>query len=286
MSARADDPVEQHQAIPADRARSTSSETTLVDVAVGGVDHHRVVGRAQRRRDAPAVDRVPARQRGLARRRPRRRAADAASSRWRRRARSSSLAVRNTFNRRGGEHDGADVATFHHAAAVLAQPTPAVARTSTDRTPGCADDGRHGRSHLRAADLGAHVATVDRRHAALDRDRAPGRERAHRPARRRASTPRSRAASVTARYIAPVSSTWSPSAHATPRAIVDFPDPDGPSIATTRLVATAHRAPVRRARSSANSGYDDDTACQPRTVLSPSIALAAIAAAIAMRWSP
>src|SRR5262249_35963211 len=47
-----------------------------------------------------------------------------------------------------------------------------------------------------------------------------------------------------------------------------------------------HDAPVTCARSSAKPGYDTDTACQPRTVLSPSIALAATAAAIAIRWSP
>ena len=49
--------------------------------------------------------------------------------------------------------------------------------TSTDRTPGCAETVGHRRGHLRAPDLGAHVATVDRRHAALDRDRVLLRER-------------------------------------------------------------------------------------------------------------
>ena len=47
------------------------------------------------------------------------------------------------------------------------------------------------------------------------------------------STPASSAANATARYIAPVSSVGNPSAAATPRATVDFPDPAGPSIAIT-----------------------------------------------------
>ena len=48
------------------------------------------------------------------------------------------------------------------------------------------------------------------------------------------------------------------------------PSPTGPSIATT-IAAVTRRAPVSTARSSANSGYDDATARQPRTVDSPSM---------------
>src|SRR5262249_21786354 len=45
-------------------------------------------------------------------------------------------------------------------------------------------------------------------------------------------------------------------------------------------------SPAKAARSSAKRGYDLPTECQPRTVDSPRSALAATAAASAMRWSP
>ena len=47
------------------------------------------------------------------------------------------------------------------------------------------------------------------------------------------STPSRSASQVTARYIAPVSRKARPSRRATARAVLDFPDPLGPSIATT-----------------------------------------------------
>src|SRR5439155_13169168 len=45
-----------------------------------------------------------------------------------------------------------------------------------------------------------------------------------------------KAANVTTRYMAPVSRTANPSSRATPRATVDLPTPEGPSIATTFLM--------------------------------------------------
>jgi hypothetical protein len=45
---------------------------------------------------------------------------------------------------------------------------------------------------------------------------------------------------VIARNCAPVSRYLSPSRVATPLDVLDFPDPEGPSIATTTLELTAH----------------------------------------------
>ena len=52
-------------------------------------------------------------------------------------------------------------------------------------------------------------------------------------ARSSRSTPSCRASHVTARYMAPVSRKAKPSLSATPRAVLDLPEPLGPSIAMT-----------------------------------------------------
>ncbi len=84
-----------------------------------------------------------------------------------------------------------------------------------------------------------------------------------------------------ARYIAPVSSVGTSSASATARATVDFPAPDGPSMATT--FSSRQERLESRARS-----RDTDTAVadQPAIDDVPSMAHAATAPASAMRWSP
>ena len=79
---------------------------------------------------------------------------------------------------------------------------------------------------------------------------------------RRSRRPVSSTARVTARYIAPVSSTGSPSASATARATVDFPEPDAPVDrddpsdrgAFVHVASRAVHGLVSAARSAANSG--------------------------------
>ena len=155
-------PVEEHQRASAARARSTTRPTTSSTSSVRRVDHDRVVGRPQRRDRAA---RCRSRRAGRARPAPRRRATAApaaASSRWRRRARSSSLAVRNTLTGASGNTTVPMSRPFHHAAAVLARPTRAGARRAPSRTVGMGRDRRHRGRDLGPADLGAHVAAVER----------------------------------------------------------------------------------------------------------------------------
>ena len=213
--------------------------------------------------------------------------AASASSRWRRCARTSSLAVRKTLT-------GASGSTTVPMSRPSTTPPSCSATharcraTSTDRTPGCDD----------TADT-APVTSGPR--IAADTSRPPSRtspsssSTSAASATRVTASPSSRstlassAASVTARYMAPVSRVCSPSALATPRATVDFPEPAGPSIATTRAVprrarhCSAGARPVKVSRSATNSGYDTAAARQPDTTDSPSTALPATAAAIAMR---
>ena len=156
-----------------------------------------------------------------------------ASSRWRRRARSSSEAVRNTFTAASGN-------TTEPMSRPSTTPPPCSATqarwraTSSTRTRRVGRDRRHGAGDLGTADLRRHVVAVERGHAVVHRDASPPRAAPAAASASAGSSPARSTASVTARYIAPVSSVSRPSAVATPRPIVDFPDPDGPSIATTR----------------------------------------------------
>ena len=284
---RANDPVEQHQAIP---------RRALVPRA--RPRRRRPRGRwcrprSRRRRRAAATRRARCRAHPAERSADRTSStctarADAASSRWRRRARSSSLAVRNTLSARPGTRRSRCRGPRPRRRPCSA--THARWRaTSTDRTPGCAAtvDTAAVTSGPRISaltsrpsivvtplsrvivrlprDRGARVTVVERG-AALERGERDG--AVHRAGVEHLQTElrtRRRARSSTC------------------------PTPTGRRSRRPSLRAAGApfvTAPVRRARSSANSGYDDDTACQPRTVLSPSIALAATAAAIAMRWSP
>ena len=241
----------------------------------------RVVGGAQRRRRPLRVERVA-------------RASDsctsatsvgrsaATSSSWRRWARSSSLAVRNTFT--GASGNTTEPMSRPSTTPPPCSSTHARCRATSWRAP------RDGPRPIDTAAVTsgprisrADVVAVEPHDLVLQIDARRPRRSGRTPRRRPRSARAFSTASVTDRYIAPVSSMWSPSAAATPRAMVDFPEPDGPSIATTRSVIAA---PTGSSRSAAKPGYEIATAGQPRTVVSPSAARPATAAHIAIRWSP
>ena len=199
-------------------------------------------------------------------------------------------AVRNTFTARIGEHDRADVAALHHAAAVRLDPRPLTGdqlgphrgvrrRPSTPRPSPRA---RGSPSRRRApSSVVTSVAHLDvARHGAIApaTSASPG----SRPGpQHRAASPRGTSRRCRARR--------SPSAPATPRPIVDLPEPDGPSIATIRFALLAivelTSAPTRgrlgeprvRDRDRRRSRAPSSRRRPPRP---------ATAAAIAMRWSP
>ncbi len=283
---RAREPVEHHVGFR--HLRSEPSDDLghdLVDRPTRRVDQARIVGAA-----AAATSPVPspARRAGPATpapRRPRSGRSAATSSRWRRCARSSSLAVRNTFT-------GASGKTTVPMSRPSTTPPPCCSTharwraTRCRRTCGWADDGRDRRGDLRPADLGARRRRPSSRTVSSSSSICGILARSARTSRRSSVSTRAvSTASVTDRYIAPVSSTCSPSADATPRATVDFPEPDGPSIATTRSVIRASPS-SRPARSASKPGYEIATAGQPRTVVSPSAASPATAPHSAIRWSP
>ena len=172
-----DDAVEEHvEFYPAGSAALDDLGDDVGDGAAGGVDHDRVVGRPQRRHRPAAVERVaprrarpaPSSTATVAVGRALRRAGGAGPARRR-------SAVEEHLHRRVREHDGADVAAFDDSAAVLARPTPAGGRRAPSRTGGMRGDRRHRGGDLGSADLGAHVAAVERRDAVLDLDRAVAR---------------------------------------------------------------------------------------------------------------
>ena len=97
------------------------------------------------------------------------------------------------------------------------------------------------------------------------------------------STPSCRASQVAARYIAPVSRNCRPSRLATPRAVLDFPDPLGPSMAMTsgrevvvgsvRVsdIRSAYRAGLTRPGISAGGGQATDHPRASIIAVSPSL---------------
>src|SRR5947199_2147058 len=183
-----------------------------------------------------------------------------------------------------GEHDGADVATLDDASTPLLGPFP---------LPGTQEraHGRmrrhfgHPRRHRRAADLGTDVAAVEPhcpgRIAELE-DRLLGR------ACDRLAVAEVEAALDGEQRHGPVHRARVEHLEAEDRGDTAR---DG-RLARTRGPVDGHDLdhdpfpPVNVPRSSAKRGYDTATECQPRTVDSPGIALAATAAASAIRWSP
>ena len=186
-------------------------------------------GRSARPSEASARSRAASARAGRRRRVSR---AAAASSSPRRRARTSSVAVMNTLTGASGNTTVPMSRPSTTPPAVLGHPR--ALPVDEDRAHrGVRRHRRHHAGDLGPADGLVHVAAVE---AAPHRRRARCRRRApRRPPRRPSSrsTPASIAASVTARYMAPVSRVWRPSAAATPVATVDLPDPAGPSMATT-----------------------------------------------------
>src|SRR5205807_4160208 len=159
--------------------------------------------------------------------------AASSSSRWRRRARSPSSAVRKTLT-------GASVNTTVPMSRPSMTPPPRCSAHSRCRSRNSARTaGWEDTSDPPADTAGPRISALTSRPSSRT---LPGGSPSSRTASSAAraiaspsprSRPRSMARSVTARYIAPVSSTSRPRAEATPRATVDLPDPAGPSMATT-----------------------------------------------------
>ena len=185
-----------------------------------------------------------------------------------------------------GKHDRPDVAPLDDTTAVTRNPR-ALLRDEDGAHLRMGGDDRDRAGHERAPDLAAHVAAVEHRHTALDGDRA-------RPRDGRAG------GRVVERGSRLEHGEGDRAVH---RAGVEHGQAElGRDGTRHRRLARArrtvdrdhdrrrirHRAsdPVSRPRSPPNSGYDDATARQPCTVESAINAFAAIAIAIAMRWSP
>src|SRR2546427_2669022 len=172
----------------------------------------------------------------------------AANSAWRRLARTSMEAVKNTLTRAWGR---------------MTDPMSRPSMTTSPRPP---SDRWRAWSAARTSGTRATLATIRltsmSRSAAVtsspltrtrvepsgsgSRVRVIPRASAARAAGSSADTPRRIAATVIARYMAPVSPSWKRRRRATSRATVLLPDPIGPSIATARpALASATAPPIR-----------------------------------------
>ncbi len=145
------------------------------------------------------------------------------------------------LHRRVGEHHRADVAPLDDTAAVVRDPFPLAPDEDLPHRR-MRGHRRHRGGHVGGTDGAADIAAVERGDTLFDRDRCGARRSPRTGPGRRAACRRSSTASVTARYIAPVSRTGRPRPSATPRATVDLPDPDGPSIAITSGRASLMRS--------------------------------------------
>ena len=261
------------------------SATTVSTSRSRRVDHDRVVGRAQRRDRPAGVDRVAPVERGLARRRPRPRARPrprrgGGGGPARRRSRS-----RNTLTVASGNTTVPMSRPFDDAAAVRVDPLPAGARRGS-RAPRDAPRRSTPRRSPRARGSRALTSRPSSmRHAVLHGDRALA-ARSPRTRRRRRARPPPRARPASPRGTS--RRCRAPGARARPRpprATVDFPEPDGPSIATTSVVTRARSGQAREiARRTPGTTTRPPASRAPS--IAPSSALAATAIAIAMRWSP
>src|SRR5215211_2446300 len=141
----------------------------------------------------------------------------------RRRARSSGVAVRNTFTAASG-------ATTEPMSRPSATQSPSSTISCCMRTSAARTSGSAATREAPAETSGVRIASVTSRPSSSTR--SPTRMSA-RPAISAACSSRPAEASATARYIAPVSRYVNPSRSATARATVDFPAPAGPSMAIT-----------------------------------------------------
>ena len=145
------------------------------------------------------------------------------------------------LHRRVREHDGADVTALHHSPAVGLDPVP-LARDQHRTDAGVRGHRRHGAGHLGSTDGRGHVAAVEE-DGAVDHDGGGIRHGFARTTVVQVDAARRRGERHRAVHRTGVEHLEAEARRRRRAPRVDLPEPDGPSMATTRGTVTRRRRP-------------------------------------------